>query len=72
MMADAVSTYAELIGVPSASTLCEGTLRVVAGEPENSCLVLFYQGRLGNDDLAWVDDAEIQLMRDWISQGAQP
>lgn len=72
MMADAPSTYAELIDVPSASTLCAGSLRVVAGDPEVSCLVSFYQGRLGNDDLGWVDDAEIELMREWIRQGALP
>lgn len=72
MMADAASTYAELVDVPSASTLCAGTLRVVAGAPEASCLVLFYQGRLGEDDLGWVDDAEIELMREWILQGALP
>lgn len=72
MMADAASTHAELVDVPSASTLCAGTLRVVAGAPEASCLVLFYQGRLGNDDLGWVDDAEIELMREWILQGALP
>jgi len=72
IMADAPSTYAELIDVPSASTLCAGTLRVVAGDPAASCLVLFYQGRLGNDDLGWVDDAEIELMREWIRQGALP
>lgn len=72
IMADAPSTYAELIDVPSASTLCDGTLRVVAGDPETSCLVLFYQGRLGSDDLGWVDDAEIELMREWIRQGALP
>jgi hypothetical protein len=35
-------------------------------------LVLFYQGRLGTDDLGWVDDAEIELMREWIRQGALP
>ena len=72
MMADAPSTYAELIDVASASTLCAGSLRVVAGDPEASCLVLFYQGRLGNDDLGWVNDAEIELMREWIRQGALP
>lgn len=72
MMLDAPSTYAELVDVPSASTLCAGTLRVVVGDPDNSCLVLFYKGRLGKDDLDWVNDAEIELMRDWIRQGALP
>ena len=71
-MPDAETTYAQLIDTPSVSSLCAGTQRVVVGDPENSCVVLFYEGRLGKEDLDWVDDAEIELMREWIRQGALP
>ena len=71
-MPDQQTAYAQMIDTPSVSSICAGTQRVAVGDPENSCLVLFYQGRLGNDDLGWVDDAEIELMREWIRQGALP
>jgi hypothetical protein len=71
-MPDAETAYAQLIDTPSVSSLCAGTQRVVVGDPENSCVVLFYEGRLGREDLDWVDDAEIELVREWIRQGAQP
>lgn len=71
-MPDTQTAYAQMIDTPSVSSLCAGTERVVVGDPESSCLILFYQGRLGNDDLGWVDDAEIELMREWIRQGALP
>jgi hypothetical protein len=29
-------------------------------------------GRLGEADLQWVDEPEIELMRQWIAQGARP
>ena len=70
-MPDAATAYAALIDVPSNSNLCDGTLRVVAGNPDQSCLILFYEGRL-KDELDWVDEAEIDLMRAWILQGAAP
>jgi hypothetical protein len=70
-MPDAATAYAELIEVPSTSALCEGTLRVAVGNPDQSCLILFYEGRL-RDELDWVDQAEIDLMRAWILQGAPP
>ena len=70
-MTAADSTYRALVNVLSTTSLCNGTIRVVPGDPDRSCLVLFYQGRL-KDDLAWVDQAEIELVRRWIAQGARP
>ena len=70
-MADAPSAYSTLVGVPSTSSLCNDTVRVVVGSPEQSCLIRFYEGRL-RDELDWVEDSEIDLMRAWISQGALP
>jgi hypothetical protein len=70
-MANAETAYDQLLGVPSNSVLCGDTVRVVAGEPELSCLILFYEGRL-RDDLEWVDTAEIDLVRRWIADGARP
>ena len=70
-LADASTAYAGLVNVASVSSLCAGTIRVVPGDPDRSCLVLFYEGRL-RDDLQWVGDAEIDLVRRWIAQGARP
>jgi hypothetical protein len=70
-MLDAETTYGMLIDVPSVSRLCAETIRVVPGNPDQSCLILFYEGRL-RDELDWVDTAEIDLMRAWITQGALP
>jgi hypothetical protein len=70
-MMDANMAYGELLGVLSESELCNGTIRVVAGNPDQSCLIMFYEGRL-RDELDWVDDAEIDLVRQWIAQGALP
>jgi hypothetical protein len=70
-MADADTAYDQLLGVPSTSSLCGDTVRVIPGEPEQSCLVLFYEGRL-RDELEWVDTAEIDLVREWIAGGALP
>jgi hypothetical protein len=70
-MADASTAYDELLGVPSTSSLCDETVRVVAGQPEQSCLILFYEGRL-REELGWVDAAEIDLVRRWIADGARP
>jgi hypothetical protein len=63
--------YGELVGVMSESELCNGTMRVVVGNPEQSCLIRFYEGRL-RDELDWVNDDEIDLMRRWIAGGALP
>jgi hypothetical protein len=71
-MSDSDTTYRALIDVDSRSGLCDGALRVIPGDPDGSCLVKFYIGRLGEADLQWVDEAEIELMRQWIAQGARP
>jgi hypothetical protein len=70
-MPDAATAYEMLLDVPSRSELCAGTIRVVAGNPDESCLILFYEGRL-RDELAWVDQAEIERVREWIREGAAP
>jgi hypothetical protein len=70
-MTDAATAYTMLLDVPSRTGLCAGTIRVVAGDPGRSCLILFYEGRL-RDELAWVKTAEIDLVRQWIAQGARP
>jgi hypothetical protein len=70
-MADAGTAYDELLGVASTSRLCDDTIRVVPGQPEQSCLILFYEGRL-RDELGWVETGEIDLVREWIAQGALP
>lgn len=71
-MTDIDTAYAQMLNTASVSGLCAGSQRVVEGDPENSCLIQFYVGRLGKEDLDWVDDAEIELMREWIRQGALP
>jgi hypothetical protein len=70
-MANAETAYDQLLGVPANSVLCGDTDRVLVGEPELSCLILFYEQRL-RDDLEWVDTAEIDLVRQWIAEGARP
>jgi hypothetical protein len=70
-MPDAATAYEMLFEVPSTTSLCDGTIRVVPGDPDQSCLVIFYEGRL-RDQLGWVEQAEIDLMREWIAEGAQP
>jgi hypothetical protein len=70
-MTDPTTAYEMLLNVPSTSSLCDDTIRVVAGQPNQSCLIKFYEGRL-RDELDWVDTAEIDLVREWIAQGALP
>ena len=70
-MPDAATAYGMLLDVESRSELCDGTLRVVAGDPAASCHVLFYEGRL-RDELGWVDTTEIDRVRAWIADGALP
>lgn len=70
-MIDSDAAYRALVQVASTSSLCAGALRVIPGNPDGSCLVRFYQGRL-KDDLQWVPQSEIELMRRWISDGARP
>ncbi len=70
-MPDAATAYGMLLDQPSASELCAETIRVVARDPDASCLILFYEGRL-RDELDWVDDTEINRVRQWIQDGALP
>ena len=73
-MIDSNTAYAALVNVASLTSLCVGrgaTTRVVPGDPDASCLVQFYVGRL-KDDLQWVDEVEIDLVRRWIAEGARP
>jgi hypothetical protein len=70
-MPDAQTAYDELLNVPAVSILCGDTTRVIPGNPDDSCLILFYVGRL-KDDLEWVDEAEVDLVRRWIAEGALP
>jgi hypothetical protein len=70
-MPDAETAYGMLMDVPSTTSLCDGTTRVVAGNPDESCLILFYEQRL-RVELDWVTPAEIDLVREWIAQGAEP
>jgi hypothetical protein len=73
-MRDVDTAYGALVNVASATSLCRsggGTTRVIPGDPDRSCLILFYQQRL-KDDLQWVDQAEIELVSRWIAEGARP
>jgi hypothetical protein len=70
-MPDPDTAYQQLFEVPSRTSLCDDTVRVVPGNPEQSCLILFYVQRLRNE-LEWVNDTEIDLVREWIAQGALP
>ncbi len=73
-MMSSSTAYGALVNVASRTSLCAaagGTTRVVPGDPDRSCLVQFYVGRL-KDDLQWVGEAEIDLVRRWIAEGARP
>jgi hypothetical protein len=70
-MSNADEAYSQLMNVDSRSEVCAGTTRVIAGNPAQSCLILFYEQRL-RTELEWVDMAEIDLVRRWISEGALP
>src|SRR6266545_4815975 len=73
-MTNASTAYAALVNVASTTSLCAtagGTIRVVPGNPDASCLIQFYVGRL-KDDLQWVDQAEVDFVRRWIAEGARP
>ena len=63
--------YTNLIDAPSSSALCADMLQVVAGDPDASCFVVFYEDRL-RDQLGWVDQAETDLVRQWVAEGAAP
>src|SRR5262245_9537256 len=73
-MFDSSTAYSALVNVASTTSLCGAagaTTRVIPGNPDQSCLVAFYVGRL-KDDLKWVDQSEIDLVRRWIADGARP
>jgi hypothetical protein len=73
-MVDSNAAYAAFVNVASITSLCAAagaTVRVVPGDPDRSCLVQFYVGRL-KDDLQWVGQPEIDLVRRWIAEGARP
>jgi hypothetical protein len=68
---DPATGYASLLDDPSTSELCAGAPRVIPGEPDGSCFVIFYELRL-RDSLAWVDAEETALIRAWVESGAAP
>jgi hypothetical protein len=68
---DPGTTYANLLDTPSTSALCADTTRVVPGDPDASCFVIFYEVRL-RDQLGWVDQSETDLIRAWVESGAAP
>jgi hypothetical protein len=70
-MPDSSTAYANLVDAPSSSALCAAMLQVVASEPDQSCFVVFYEQRL-RDQLGWVDQAETDVVRAWVEQGAAP
>lgn len=70
-MPDPATAYANLLDAPSSSALCAGIPRVVAGDPDGSCFVVFYEMRL-RDQLAWVEMPETDLVRAWVDSGAAP
>jgi hypothetical protein len=80
LILDPDHAYAALVGVePNIDTArLAGLKRVDAGHPENSFLLVKLQGPppdqgsrmpLGGP---YLSDAEVQLIRNWIAQGAQP
>ena len=73
-------SHDQLVGVSSTNFAAQqaGLLRVKAGDPSNSFLIIKLSGTipaqgspmpLGKPPLT---AAQIQLIRDWITQGAQP
>lgn len=78
LILDAENAYAGLVGVePSVeSARIAGLLRVDAGHPENSFLLVKLEGPSPDQGSRMpltgplLSDAEVQLIRDWIAQGA--
>ncbi len=74
----AAKAYAQLVGV--ASRQCSGTQRVAPGDPTNSYLMIKLQGGGGScftgtrmpKPPSSISTAQIQLVRDWIFNGAPP
>lgn len=69
------SAYTDLVGVPSEQV--PEIMRVVAGDPDGSYLVMKLRGDEGIEDEVMpagnpMDDARIQLVVDWVADGASP
>ena len=71
VLPDSSTAYENLIDAPSSSELCADLLLVVASEPDASCFVVFYEQRL-RDQLGWVNQAETDVVRAWVEEGAAP
>lgn len=72
---DAAADHAALVGVASSGLPAE-TL-VIAGDPDNSYLIKKLEDANGIEgdpmpSTGALTDAQIQLVRDWIADGAQP
>jgi len=68
---DPATGSSSLLDDPSTSELCAATPRVIPGDPDGSCFVVFYELRL-RDSLAWVAADEAALVRAWVESGAAP
>ncbi len=77
------SAYAQLVSVPPATEVAQlrGYLRIDAGNPDNSFLLIKITGPpllTADEGLrmpetgASLSDGEIQVIHDWIAQGAKP
>ncbi len=67
------SSYASLVNVPASTGPCAGDMRVVPNNPGASGLVKRIEGNCGNLmplGGSALPSGSIQLIRDWISQGA--
>lgn len=81
-MTDEATSYANLVEVEAAAALCDQTMRVTPGAPDES--ILWYRVRPPAQDGmnpcakdhkmpktgAGLDDTQAQLVRDWIAGGA--
>ena len=72
---DAANSYALLVGVASVER--PNMLRVAAGDPNNSYLIQKLEGTAGVGErmpagLPAVPQADINIIRQWIADGAQP
>ena len=72
---DAANSYLLLVGVPSGER--PNILRVAAGDPNNSYLIQKLEGTAGVGErmpagLPAVPQADINIVRQWIADGAQP
>lgn len=81
-MTDEATSYANLVEVKAATALCDQSMRVVPGAPDES--ILWYRVRPPAEDAMnpcakdhkmpkigdGLDDTQAQLVRDWIAGGA--